>query len=43
MLSASGSGPPDGIQKGLIINGFPEEIHGPQLPCALTGLHIIAG
>ncbi len=33
----------DGIQQGLIINGFSEECDRSESPCLLTGLRIITG
>ena len=42
LLFPSRKGPPDGIQKGVIINGFSKENYGSEFPGVLTGLHIIA-
>jgi len=42
-LSPLGDGPSDGIQKGLIIDGFLEESHSPQFPRLFPDLGLITG
>ena len=43
MFLRSLDGPQNGIQEGLIIDGFPEKNEGSQFPCKVSRPRIIVG